>query len=349
MTQVHLQSLTKRYGEVRAVNSISLDVADGHFISLLGPSGCGKTTTLKCIAGFEHADEGRILFDGRDISGLPPEKRDIGMVFQSYALFPHMTVARNLAFGLEMRKRPRAEIEERVAKVLEMVQMVHLRDRYPRELSGGQQQRTALARALVIQPSILLLDEPLANLDAKLRDEMRTFIRDLQQRVGITTLYVTHDQAEAMTMSDRVVVMFEGRIAQVGAPEEIYDRPADRHVAAFVGQSNFIDGVVAAHAGGPCLTGPFGRVPLGAMSAVDGSAMTLLARPESIDIGPASDSADAKGTIDARYYLGSYIDYRVRLADDQVVTVHGTPPARFSPGDAVGLSFDPERLWAVDR
>ena len=349
MTQVHLQSLTKRYGEVRAVNSISLDVADGHFISLLGPSGCGKTTTLKCIAGFEHADEGRILFDGRDISGLPPEKRDIGMVFQSYALFPHMTVARNLAFGLQMRKLSSGEINTRVAEVLEMVQMPHLKDRYPRELSGGQQQRVALARALVIQPSILLLDEPLANLDAKLRDEMRTFIRDLQQRVGITTLYVTHDQAEAMTMSDRVVVMFEGRIAHVGSPEEIYDRPADQQVAAFVGQSNFINGVVAGHAGGPCLTGAFGRVPLGTMTATDGAGMTLLARPESIAIGPVTEAADAAGTVDARYYLGSYIDYRVRLADDQVVTVHGTPPARFSPGDSVGLTFDPERLWAVDR
>ncbi|SLN68241.1 ABC transporter ATP-binding protein [Roseisalinus antarcticus] len=214
MAEVSITSLVKRYGDALAVDDLTLTAADGQFVSLLGPSGCGKSTTLKCIAGFEEITSGTIAFDGRDISGDLPEDRDIGMVFQSYALFPHMTVRGNLAFGLEMRRVGRAEMARRVDAALEMVQLVPYADRYPSELSGGQQQRVALVRALVIEPKILLLDEPLANLDAKLRDEMRTFIRDLQQRVGITTVYVTHDQSEAMTMSDRVVVMFAGRIAQ---------------------------------------------------------------------------------------------------------------------------------------
>ncbi|MBP0649502.1 ABC transporter ATP-binding protein, partial [Mycobacterium tuberculosis] len=230
MTEVTIRSLTKLFGSARAVDSISLTIPDGHFVSLLGPSGCGKTTTLMMIAGFLGADGGDILFDNQNVVKEPAEKRDIGMVFQNYALFPHMTVAQNLAFGLEMRKVPRADIKARCARVLDMVQLAGFEARYPRQLSGGQQQRVALARALVIEPRILLLDEPLANLDAKLREEMRFFIRDLQKRVGITTVYVTHDQSEAMTMSDTVVVMFGGRIAQAGAPAEIYERPANRMV-----------------------------------------------------------------------------------------------------------------------
>src|SRR5258708_30460325 len=207
MTRVSIEGLAKRFGGTRALDGISLDIADGAFVSLLGPSGCGKTTTLKIVAGFEDADEGKVVFDGSDVSRVPAERRNIGMVFQNYALFPHMTVAGNLAFGLEVRRIAKPEIAKRVRDVLEMVQLAGHAERYPRQLSGGQQQRVALARALVIEPRILLLDEPLANLDAKLRDEMRGFIRDLQRRVGITTIYVTPDQAEAMTMSDLLVAM----------------------------------------------------------------------------------------------------------------------------------------------
>ena len=220
MTRLTLASLQKHYGAIAAVKGIDLDVAEGELVSLLGPSGCGKTTTLRCVAGFELPTGGLISFDSADVTMLPPERRDIGMVFQNYALFPHMDVRENLRFGLQMRKVPSAEVERRVDAVLAMVQLGGMGDRYPRQLSGGQQQRVALARALVIEPKLLLLDEPLANLDAKLRDEMRFFIRSLQKRVGITTLYVTHDQAEAMVMSDRIVVMFDGRITAELDPSE---------------------------------------------------------------------------------------------------------------------------------
>src|SRR5271167_4486935 len=249
MTTLTISGLTKRFGEVTAVDDLSLEIAEGELVSLLGPSGCGKTTTLRSIAGFVQPDAGAILFDGIDITSFAPERRNIGMVFQNYALFPHMTVRENLLFGLEMRRIGRKEMAERIGKVLDIVQLAGLEDRYPRQLSGGQQQRVALARGLVIEPRVLLLDEPLANLDAKLRQEMRFFIRSLQKRVGITTVYVTHDQAEAMVISDRIVVMFDGRIRQVGDAAEIYARPASREVADFIGLSNFIDGTVKARPG----------------------------------------------------------------------------------------------------
>jgi len=244
MTRLVLDGLRKTFNGVAAVHHLDLATTEGEFISLLGPSGCGKTTTLRCVAGFEYPDAGRVLLDGEEVTGQPPERRDIGMVFQNYALFPHLTVQRNLAFGLEMRGIGKAEIRRRVEAVLGMVQLRSMLDRYPRQLSGGQQQRVALARALVIEPRLLLLDEPLANLDAVLRDEMRVFIRELQKRVGITTLYVTHDQAEAMVMSDRIAVMLDGRIAQLGPPEDIYLRPRSEQVARFIGRSNLVEGTV---------------------------------------------------------------------------------------------------------
>jgi len=353
MTTVSIRSLVKRYGSSTAVDGISLDIEHGEFISLLGPSGCGKTTTLKCLAGFETIDGGRILFDGQDVAQLPPEKRDIGMVFQSYALFPHMTVAGNLAFGLEMRAKPKAEIDERVRAVLELVQLGGFGGRYPRELSGGQQQRVALARALVIEPKILLLDEPLANLDATLRDEMRTFIRDLQKRVGISTLYVTHDQAEAMTMSDRVVVMFGGRIAQVAEPEAVYDRPASVAVARFVGQANIVSGIVATGADGvPAIHARFGvlPVPRGPRPA-NGNRISVMARPQAIVLTPAASAGPGPvdrvtGTIAARYFHGAFIDYRVDVGE-QTLAVQAPAPALHAPGDSVVLGFDAARLWAV--
>jgi putative spermidine/putrescine transport system ATP-binding protein len=349
MTEVSILSLVKRYGDHAAVDDLTLNVKQGEFVSLLGPSGCGKTTTLKCLAGFEEADAGRILFDGLDVSRLPPERRDIGMVFQNYALFPHMTVERNLAFGLEMRKAPRPEIKRRVASALDLVQLSGLGQRYPRELSGGQQQRVALARALVIEPKILLLDEPLANLDAKLRDEMRTFIRDLQQRVGITTIYVTHDQAEAMTMSDKVVVMFAGRVAQAADPETIYDRPANRAVAAFVGQANILSCAradPAAPTGGLKTAG--GAIPISdALSLANYTTVDVMARPEAIGVVAADDPrAHLAGRVIRRYYHGAFVVYRIALADT-IVIAQVAPPARFSAGDAVGLVLDAARLWPL--
>jgi putative spermidine/putrescine transport system ATP-binding protein len=345
MTEVSALSLVKRYGDQTAIADVSLKVERGAFVSLLGPSGCGKTTTLKCLAGFEEIDDGRILFDGRDVTRLPPEQRDIGMVFQNYALFPHMTAAGNIAFGLEMRKTPRAEIARRVASALDLVQLKGLGDRYPRSLSGGQQQRVALARALVIEPKILLLDEPLANLDAKLRDEMRGFIRALQRRVGITAIYVTHDQVEAMTMSDKVAVMFAGRIAQAADPETIYDRPADRAVATFVGQANILSCAVDESGALRCVGG---RPPKPAgFCAAPGSTVEIMARPESIEVVPANDpGAHLIGKIVECSFLGAVVDYRVAVADARLAA-HIAPPARFREGEQVGLRLNPARLWPL--
>jgi putative spermidine/putrescine transport system ATP-binding protein len=333
MTQVSIQSLVKRYGASLAVDRLSLEVGHGEFISLLGPSGCGKTTTLKCIAGFEEVDGGAILFDGQDVSRRPPEERDIGMVFQSYALFPHMNVAQNLAFGLEMRKLPKRNIARRVDAALDLVQLTAFGGRYPRALSGGQQQRVALARALVIEPKILLLDEPLANLDAALRDEMRGFIRDIQKRVGITTLYVTHDQAEAMTMSDRVVVMFEGRVAQADIPARVYDNPASARVAQFVGQANILHG---------SLEGGFCALPPGVTGA-----RRIMARPEAISLEAAGPKSTMTGRIAARYFHGAFVEYRLAVGETSI-TAHTAPPMRWDVGDMVALRFDEDRLWPLD-
>jgi putative spermidine/putrescine transport system ATP-binding protein len=349
MTVVRIENLTKIYGGgARAVDDISIEIGNGEFISLLGPSGCGKTTTLKMIAGFEDASNGAIRFDGADVVHVPAEKRDIGMVFQNYALFPHMTVDQNLAFGLEMRRVPKAEMNARIERVLEMVQLSGFSGRYPNQLSGGQQQRVALARALVIEPKILLLDEPLANLDAKLREEMRVFIRDLQRRVGITTVYVTHDQAEAMTMSDRVVVMFGGRIAQVGSPSDIYERPENLEVAQFVGQVNLVPGTIAS-ADGALLgidTG-FGRTSAPARDGLaPGSKVTLSLRPEAIELRPAG-AIGAAGKIAARYYSGSLIDYRVALDSGETLHVQSFPSVKFSEGDRVAVHAAADRLWLI--
>ena len=238
-TRLVLEGLSKSFGAgPPVVAALSLAVEPGEMVGLLGPSGCGKTTTLRMIGGLTEASAGHVLVDGRDVTALPPHRRDMGIVFQNYALFPHMTVAANVAFGLEMRGMKRAEIATKVAHALDLVQLGGLAERRPRELSGGQQQRVALARALVIEPSILLLDEPLSNLDAKLREEMRTEIRDIQQRLGITTIFVTHDQEEALALCDRIAVMHKGRIAQLGTPHDIYEHPASAFVADFVGRSN---------------------------------------------------------------------------------------------------------------
>src|SRR5215813_7776791 len=242
MARLEIDRVSKHYGDVIAVRDLTLDVADGEFVVLLGPSGCGKTTTLRVVAGFAEPSAGSVVLGERDITRLPPWKRNAGLVFQNYALFPHLTVAQNVAFGLEMRKVAPAESASRIGDVLRLVRLEHLAGRLPRQLSGGQQQRVALARALVFRPDVLLLDEPLSNLDAKLRQDVRVEIRELQRKLGLTTVMVTHDQEEALTMADRLVVMNEGRIRQVGSQQDLYERPAEKFVADFVGRSTFIDG-----------------------------------------------------------------------------------------------------------
>ncbi len=352
MTEVRIEKLSKRYGSSTAVDDISLTIAEGEFVSFLGPSGCGKTTTLKMIAGFEDVSSGSIFFDGQNIVGVPAEKRDIGMVFQNYALFPHMTVAQNLAFGLEMRRIPKHHIEQRAKRVLDMVQLSSFADRYPIQLSGGQQQRVALARALVIEPRILLLDEPLANLDAKLREEMRVFIRELQKRVGITTIYVTHDQAEAMSMSDKVVVIFGGRIAQAGPPSDIYDRPANLEVAQFVGQVNIVSGKVLEIRpdNRRLVSTPFGKLALDTGPAPVGGEILLTLRPEAIDLQIGLDNRQggaACGSVVASYYSGSLIDYQVELDDRTILHVQMFPKPAFAIGQRVILTVAPENFWFI--
>jgi putative spermidine/putrescine transport system ATP-binding protein len=321
MARLQLVGITKRYGDFTAADDLSLDVADGEFVVLLGPSGCGKTTTLRIVAGFIEPTSGSVRLGGRDITTLPPWRRNAGLVFQSYALFPHMTVAENVAFGLEMRKVPKAEMAPRIAEALRLVRLDHLGDRLPRQLSGGQQQRVALARALVFHPDVLLLDEPLSNLDAKLRADVRVEIRELQRKLGLTTVMVTHDQEEALTMADRLVVMSEGRIRQIGTQQDLYERPAEKFVADFVGRSSFIDGR---------MDGPGRFVSAGGLVVVcDGAGqvygpVSLALRPERLALvangAPPIDNS-FPGTVEFISYLGSQVDLHVRLSPQERVIV----------------------------
>jgi putative spermidine/putrescine transport system ATP-binding protein len=353
MTALIIESLEKRFNGLPILKNISLSVAQGEFISLLGPSGCGKTTTLRCVAGFEQPDGGRILFGNQDMTAVRPERRDIGMVFQSYALFPHMTVAENVSFGLEARRVPRAEQRRRCAEVLAMVRLEGLEGRFPRELSGGQQQRVALARALVIEPSILLLDEPLANLDAALRDEMRFFIRDLQRRVGITSVYVTHDQAEAMVMSDRIVVMSRGEIAQVGSPREIYEQPTSASVASFIGRSNMIAGVVKDAGGGDRyqIDTPYGLMnTLGPAGLVTGAPIHIMFRPENVRVGEKRPGENTlPGIVTQSTYQGETRQLTVRLEPESDVVVDVEGKSRIAAGDRVSLNIAQADTWLLPK
>ncbi|MGE0714882.1 MAG: ABC transporter ATP-binding protein [Alphaproteobacteria bacterium] len=321
MSQVSLRRLVKRFGAVTAVDDVSLEVREGELVALLGPSGCGKTTTLRMIAGFIAATEGRILIGDRDVTDLPPYRRNTGMVFQGYALFPHMTVAQNVAFGLEMRKVARADIAPRVAEALRLVRLDGYGERMPRQLSGGQQQRVALARALVIRPEVFLLDEPLSNLDAKLRLSVRVEIRQLQQSLGLTTVFVTHDQEEALTLADRLVVMNQGTVQQIGSPEELYERPANHFVADFIGRSNFLEGRVTA----PGVFRTKGGLDVafadhGSGPRADG---VLAIRPEKAHLGPAGEAGPNRfrATISFVTYLGAATEIRVRLASGEEIAV----------------------------
>ncbi len=357
MTALTIDRINKRYGDLHILKDISIPIAQGEFVSLLGPSGCGKTTTLRCIAGFERPDGGRILFGERDVTRALPEQRDIGMVFQSYALFPHMTVAENLSFGLEVRKVEPAERRRRIGEVLSMVRLEGYEKRFPRELSGGQQQRVALARALVIEPSVLLLDEPLANLDATLRDEMRFFIRDLQRRVGITAIYVTHDQSEAIVMSDKIVVMSAGTISQFGTPRDVYERPASRSVADFIGRSNTLRGNVVEAAGDGVYrieTSGGGIGATGPSGLARGAEIRVMIRPENIrtsngDAKPAEGGADnlLRGAVVSSVYQGSANQLKVELngGDQVVVDVSGRDAVTL--GQQIALSFAARDTWLL--
>jgi len=319
MAGLRLDGISKRYGEFYAVREFSLQVADGEFIVLLGPSGCGKTTTLRMIAGFIAPTAGGIALGGQDVTALPPWKRNAGLVFQNYALFPHLSVGENVAFGLEMRKLPKTDVAARVAEALKLVRLEHLVERLPRQLSGGQQQRVALARALAIRPDVLLLDEPLSNLDAKLRVEVRVEIRELQRQLGLTTVMVTHDQEEALTMADRLVVMNEGSVRQIGTQREIYEKPADRFVAGFVGRSTFLSGSLDAK-------GRFrsaGGLDLKVQGSRAGRSVLAL-RPERLELARAPLTAldnSCAGVVEFVSYLGAAVDVHVRLSPEDRIIV----------------------------
>mgnify|MGYP000943710165 CR=1 FL=1 len=342
MSTVVLQNIEKRYGEHAAVSDFNLSIKQGELVALLGPSGCGKTTTLRMVAGFVDATAGSILFGDRDVTLLAPYHRNTGMVFQSYALFPHLNVAENVAFGLRRRGVAKAEIEERVRVALDRVRLGALKDRLPKNLSGGQQQRVALARALVIEPDVLLLDEPLSNLDAKLREEMRVEIRQIQQSLGLTTIFVTHDQEEALAVADRLVVMNVGRVEQIGTPYELYEHPGTEFVATFIGGANILRG----KSEGPSFVMADGtRLPLGEA----GKPCTMLAvRPERIAIAPAGsqvppDTCGLPARIAVRTYLGATVEYVVTLAKGEAVRVREQGRGREQdlpkPGDTVMITW----------
>ncbi len=340
MAKLELDHLSKRYGDFEAVRDVTLMVAEGEFMVLLGPSGCGKTTTLRMIAGFVEPTGGAVRIGGLDVTWQPPWKRNAGLVFQSYALFPHLTVSQNVAFGLEMRKCPPGEVAQRTAEALRLVRLEHLGERLPRQLSGGQQQRVALARALVFRPDVLLLDEPLSNLDAKLRHEVRVEIRELQRQLGLTTVMVTHDQEEALTMADRLVVMSEGAVRQVGTQRDLYERPADRFVADFVGRSTFIEGRVE-------IPGVF-RTEGGLTMRCNGGAVgeaALAIRPERISISPTPlDGVDnsLEGTVEFVSYLGAQIDIHVRISPrERLIAQIANRAGDFTPlvGDGVHVGW----------
>ncbi len=325
-TIAELRDVTKRFGAVTAAEGLDLAIFQGEFLSFLGPSGCGKTTALRMLAGFEQATEGDVLIDGKSVNGVPAYQRPVNMVFQQYALFPHMDVARNVAYGLRQRRPrlPKAEIDAKVARALEMVRLSGFLHRRIWEMSGGQQQRVALARAIVNEPKILLLDEPMAALDKKLRHDMQIELKSLQRELGVTFVLVTHDQEEALSMSDRVCIMQQGKIAQIGTPEELYDRPKNRYVADFIGRSNFITARVAGRDGERLLAeGPGGLrfvARVGAEPAPEG-AVTLSLRPEEIRIAPEGGEGHAM-RVTHRIFLGEHIEYHLRSeALDHLVAV----------------------------
>ena len=340
--QVIIQNAVKRYGDFTALNGVSLDIQEGEFFTLLGPSGCGKTTLLRMIAGFNSIEGGDFYFGEKRINDVPAHKRDIGMVFQNYAIFPHLTVRENVAYGLKARKMPAKEIKPKVDEALELVQISHLADRKPNELSGGQQQRVALARAFVIEPSVLLMDEPLSNLDAKLRVQMRSVIKKLQRRLGITTIYVTHDQEEALTMSDTIVVMNKGEIQQIGTPIDIYNEPKNAFVADFIGESNIIDGIMHKDFLVSFLNRPVECVDKGFLPD---EAVDVVIRPEDIKFSDAA-SGMFKGVVESVVFKGVHYESIVKGADYSWM-VHST--VMEPVGKEVGLNVLPNDIHIMHK
>ncbi len=353
-----LEHLTKKFaargkqvGEVNAVDDVSISIEKGQFVTLLGPSGCGKTTTLRLIAGFEFPTSGHIIVDNQRLEDVPPNRRDMAMVFQSYAIFPHLNVFENIAYGLNVQRRPQAEIKERAARVIELVELTGLENRAPNQLSGGQQQRVALARALVMEPKVLLMDEPLSNLDAKLREQMRTEIRRIQKQLGITSVYVTHDQIEAMTLSDRVVVMSQGKIEQIGPPSDVYRAPQTRFVADFIGRANFIEATVRERRNDQLVLDALGATLTASTSTeyATGQVVTLVARPEMIEID--SPQAHTQGTVRRVVYLGNVIEYDVEVGG-QLLSLVEHDPRRTTihpEGQAVKVRFLEDCLYVLPK
>jgi putative spermidine/putrescine transport system ATP-binding protein len=337
-SSVSLRDLTRVFGATRALDGLSLEIAPGELVALLGPSGCGKTTALRIVAGFEYADSGEVLVAGRDVSGAPAARRDMGMVFQSYSLFPNMSALDNVAFGLRMRKVGAGERRRKAGELLDMVGLAGQARQYPHQLSGGQQQRVALARALAIEPRVLLLDEPLSALDAKVRLQLREQIRTLQQRLGTTTLFVTHDQEEALSMADRVGVMKDGRLEQIAAPDELYSQPATAFVAEIVGVMNRLPGLLEGDGSVRVLDVV---VPVSGPSAGDGSAVDVLVRPEGLNCEVAQNG---NGIVTTRTFLGSVTRLGVLLSGDVTVQVDkpSTVAASIPPGTSVAVTLPPD-------
>jgi iron(III) transport system ATP-binding protein len=337
-------------GEVVAVDHVSLSIERGELVTLLGPSGCGKTTTLRLIAGFEFPTQGTIRLDGKVINQEPPHQRDMSMVFQSYAIFPHLSVFENMAYGLNVQRLPKKEVRERVARTLALVELTGLENRAPNQLSGGQQQRVALARALVMEPKVLLMDEPLSNLDAKLREQMRTEIRRIQKQLGITSVYVTHDQVEAMTLSDRIVVMHEGHIEQIGSPTEIYRRPQSRFVADFIGRANFVGATVRQQLDGRLLVQAMGTIlnlPAPPGSFHTGQPATLVIRPEMVEVD--NPQGQVEGIVRRSTYLGNVVEYDVEVNGQLLSLVEYDPrhTTVHPEGQQVRLRFLEDCLYVL--
>ena len=349
MARVELKGLTKSFGFVKAVKGADVVFEEGSFTTLLGPSGCGKTTILRMIAGLEAPSGGDILVGGKRVNEVPIHKRNLGIVFQNYALFPHRTIGENIAFGLKYRNVPKAAAAEKVRAALDVVRLPGVEDRYPTQLSGGQQQRIALARAIVIEPDVLLLDEPLSALDANLREEMRVELKAIQHRIGVTSVFVTHDQSEALAMSDKIIVMRSGEVAQIGAPEEVYNRPANEFVANFLGASNIVEATVVGPEGGALVLdiADFGRVPVPADRAAvpDGAtAAKLMVRAEKLHLtagAAAPGHRAAAGTVEAVDYQGQLARYFVRVGDRQFQAMNMIAGSPFAAGATVTLGFDP--------
>ena len=353
MFGIELKNVTRRFDDVLALDRVDLKIDAGEFFVLLGPSGCGKTTLLRILAGFDQPETGRVVFGERDVTAVPPHERDTGMVFQNYALWPHMTVWKNVEYGLTMRNMARHERDQKVKRALEMVQMSRYAERSPNQLSGGQQQRVALARALVIEPGVVLLDEPLSNLDARLRLEMREQLQDLQRALGVTMIYVTHDQKEALAMGDRIAVMQMAEVAQVGTPRSIYMRPATRFVADFIGEINLISGEITAVDPEVVATdvGDI-RGRAGYENAQVGDRVLCAVRPEAVDfLSGEPDATDnvISGRVRRAIYLGEVEQFFVELATgDQIKLMkYGATTRRGQPGDAVRLRFSQKRVIAL--